>query len=112
MIGSAARYVGPTPVSRLSRLGRLGVDSRAVALRVTIYGRDGCHLCDEARVAILALAEERGRSSCARSTSRADDRLLAAYLERIPVVEVEGREVSELEFDADALRRALHTVGP
>ena len=39
-----------------------------------------------------------------------DDRLLAAYLERIPVIEVDGVEVSELEPDRDALARALHTV--
>jgi len=83
-----------------------------VALRVTIYGRDGCHLCDEARLAILALAEELGPIELREIDIESDDRLLGAYLERIPVVELEGREVSELEFDPDALRRALHTVGP
>ena len=41
-----------------------------------------------------------------------DERLLSAYLERIPVVEVAGSEVSELEFDADAFSAALHTVEP
>ena len=83
-----------------------------MALRVTIYGRDGCHLCDEARLAILALAEELGPIELREIDIESDDRLLGAYLERIPVVELEGREVSELEFDPDALRRALHTVGP
>jgi glutaredoxin len=79
---------------------------------VTIYGRDGCHLCDEARVAIHGLASRHGPFDLREVDIESDDRLLAAYLERIPVVEVDGREVSRLEFDADSFRAALHTVGP
>jgi hypothetical protein len=36
-----------------------------------------------------------------------DDRLLARYLERIPVVEVDGREVSDLVFEPSGLLEAL-----
>lgn len=79
---------------------------------VTLYGRRGCHLCDEARSAILAEIGRDASIELREVDIEADERLLAAYLERIPVVEVEGREVSELEFDADAFREALHTVGP
>ncbi|MGH2986273.1 MAG: glutaredoxin family protein [Solirubrobacterales bacterium] len=79
---------------------------------VTLYGRDGCHLCDEARASILALADELGGIELREVDIDADEGLLAAYLERIPVVELDGREISELEFDRDAFRRALHTVGP
>jgi hypothetical protein len=79
---------------------------------VTLYGRDGCHLCDRARAAILALADELGPIELREVDIDDDDRLLAAYLERIPVVELDGREISELEFNGDAFRRALHTVGP
>ena len=39
-----------------------------------------------------ARARPRGGSSCARSTSSPTSALLAAYLERIPVVEVDGRD--------------------
>jgi hypothetical protein len=79
---------------------------------VTLYGRDGCHLCDEAREAIVAIAAELGGLELDEVDIEADDRLLAAYLERIPVVELDGREVSELEFDRDAFLDALHTVRP
>jgi hypothetical protein len=41
-----------------------------------------------------------------------DEGLLATYLERIPVVEVDGVIVSELELDRHELTRALHTVDP
>jgi hypothetical protein len=37
----------------------------------------------------------------------ADEKLLAGFLERIPVVEVDGEIVSELEFDADSFATAL-----
>ncbi|MET0927442.1 MAG: glutaredoxin family protein [Solirubrobacterales bacterium] len=78
---------------------------------VTLYGRDGCHLCDDARRSIVALADELGGIELREVDIEADDRLFAAYLERIPVVELDGREVSELEFDRDAFLDALHTVG-
>jgi glutaredoxin len=79
---------------------------------VTLYVRDGCHLCDQARASILALADQYGGIQLREVDIDDDDRLLSAYLERIPVVELDGREVSELEFDCDAFRRALHTVRP
>jgi glutaredoxin len=77
---------------------------------VTLYGRPDCHLCDEAKLAITDLAG--GRIELVEVDIEANDGLLATYLERIPVVEVEGRVVSELVFDRDAFTRALHTVGP
>ena len=39
-----------------------------------------------------------------------DDGLLARYLERIPVVAVDGEVVSELELKLDRLRASLDTV--
>jgi hypothetical protein len=76
---------------------------------VTLYGRPECHLCDEARAEILELAGD-DAIELREIDIESDDRLLAAYLERIPVVEVDGREVSELVFDRAAFSAALHTV--
>jgi hypothetical protein len=73
----------------------------------TLYAREGCHLCDEARRAILALRDELGRFELREIDIDTDDGLHAAFLERIPVVEVGGRVVSELELDVDAVRAAL-----
>jgi glutaredoxin len=70
---------------------------------VTLYARPGCHLCDEARELIRGIAGAELREVDIDS----DERLLAAYLERIPVVEVEGEIVSELAPDRDAIRAAL-----
>jgi glutaredoxin len=73
---------------------------------VVLYGRSGCHLCDQARTAILDFDGVALREVDIES----DDRLFATMLERIPVVEVGGRIVSELEFDRDAFSAALRGV--
>ena len=79
---------------------------------VTLYGRPACHLCDVAREEVLAIAQEFPEVELREVDIEADDALFARYLERIPVVEVEGEIVSELELDRHELVRALHTVGP
>ena len=77
---------------------------------ITLYTRPGCHLCDEAREAILALREELPSFELSEVNIEQDDGLLARYLERIPVVAVDGEVVSELEFMLDRLRASLDTV--
>ena len=77
---------------------------------LTLYGRPDCHLCDEARDAIVALREEGLRFELREVDIETDDALLRAYLERIPVVAVDGEVVSELALDRAALRSRLDTV--
>jgi hypothetical protein len=77
---------------------------------VTLYTRPGCHLCDEARDAIVALRKEVPPFELTEVNIEHDDGLLTRYLERIPVVAVDGNTVSELQIDLDALRRLLDTV--
>ncbi|MEK6273014.1 MAG: glutaredoxin family protein [Actinomycetota bacterium] len=77
---------------------------------ITLYTRPGCHLCDEARDAILALREELPPFELSEVDIEHDDGLLARYLERIPVVAVDGEVVSELELKLDRLRASLDTV--
>ena len=77
---------------------------------ITLYTRPGCHLCDEARQAILALRDELPPFELSEVNIEQDDGLLARYLERIPVVAVDGEVVSELELKLDGLRASLDTV--
>jgi glutaredoxin len=81
-----------------------------VSAAVTLYRRPGCHLCDEAREEILSLAAEVGGIELREVDIETDPRLLAAYLERIPVVAVGDEIVSELRLDPHQLRARLHTV--
>lgn len=78
---------------------------------VVVYSRPGCHLCEEALAQIIALHEEGYRFSLHEIDIESNDLLLRRYLERIPVVEVDGREASELILDLPGLRSMLDTVG-
>jgi glutaredoxin len=73
---------------------------------VTLYGRPGCHLCDDARAAL-----ERVRATVPFRLEEVDIEqhhdLMRRYLERIPVVAVDGEEVAELFVDEEAFRRNL-----
>ncbi len=77
---------------------------------VTLYSRPGCHLCDEARTALLQLRNEGVDFELEEIDIETDDELHRAYLERIPVVAVDGELVSELILDSGALRARLDTV--
>ncbi|MGZ6299686.1 MAG: glutaredoxin family protein [Candidatus Limnocylindria bacterium] len=55
--------------------------------RVTLYERDGCHLCEEARA---LLDETRGTDGYARVDIETDDNLVLQYGFRIPVIAVGG----------------------
>jgi glutaredoxin len=79
--------------------------------RVTVYSRPGCHLCEEAVAAIVALHEEGYRFALHEVDIESDELLLRRHLERIPVVEVDGTTVSELVLDEAGLRTRLDTVG-
>lgn len=74
--------------------------------RLVLYGRPGCHLCDDARAVL-----ERVGAPFAEIDITTDDALHAAYLERIPVVTLDGEEVFEYFVDEPALRRVLGKVG-
>ncbi len=74
---------------------------------LVLYRRDGCHLCDDARTELLALRPELPPFELREVDIELDDALHAAFLERIPVIEVGGALVSELGLDRDALARAL-----
>jgi len=78
-------------------------------VRVTLYGKAGCCLCDEARAAVAEVREEIP-FDLEEVDVALDPRLHREYGERIPVVEVDGEEAFELGVDAAALRNLLGTV--
>ncbi len=73
---------------------------------VTLYGRPGCHLCDEARDVLLRVREDRPFELLEVDIER-DDVLFKRYLERIPVVCLDGEELFDFEVDEAALRHRL-----
>jgi glutaredoxin len=78
--------------------------------RVTLYARPDCHLCDEARAQLEALRAEGLAFQLEEVNIDSDDKLLGRYLERIPVIVLDGQIVSELGLDPGELRARLDTV--
>ena len=74
--------------------------------RVVLYGRDGCCLCDEAREVVLRVRARRPFAFEERDIET-DETLLRSYLERIPVVTIDGVEAFELFVDESELSRRL-----
>jgi c-di-GMP-related signal transduction protein len=78
---------------------------------VVVYSRPECHLCEEAMAQIVALHADGYRFALHEVDIESNELLLRRHLERIPVVEVDGVEVSELILDREALTARLDTVG-
>jgi glutaredoxin len=73
---------------------------------VVLYGRAGCCLCDEAREVLERVRSQHPFILDERDIE-ADERLLHAYLERIPVITIDGQEAFELFVDENQLVRRL-----
>jgi len=77
--------------------------------QVTLYGKPGCHLCDDARAVV-----ERVRAAHPFELREVDvsldPELDRAYGERIPVLELDGEELFEFFVDAAELGRRIDRV--
>jgi hypothetical protein len=74
--------------------------------RLTLLGKPGCHLCDDARVVVARVAADLGVPWDERDvTTDADD--FAEYGDRIPVLLLDGREHTYWTIDEARLRRVL-----
>jgi glutaredoxin len=76
---------------------------------VTLYGKAGCHLCDDAKEVIAEVRQTRPFAYTEVDVSL-DPVLHARYGERIPVVIVNGDEAFELGLTAHELENLLDTV--
>lgn len=73
---------------------------------VVLYGKPDCHLCDDARVVLERVRRELPFTLAERDITT-DDALHRAYLERIPVVTIDGAEAFEFFVVEAELRRRL-----
>ena len=84
-------------------------------MKATVYSRPDCHLCHEAIAALGVLGSEFPELEIEEVDIDADDELHRKYLERIPVVVLDGEIVSELVFDpepvSERLVNARHSPG-
>jgi glutaredoxin len=76
------------------------------APRVTLYGRAGCHLCDDARAVIEAVCAELGESYAEVDVDE-DPVLQDRFGDEVPVTFVDGRQHDFWRVDPHRLRTAL-----
>jgi glutaredoxin len=78
---------------------------------VTLYTRPGCCLCDDARQVLhRAAASHPSTFTLQERDIDADEALQRAYLERIPVVTIDGEEAFSLFVNEAELERRLGIV--
>lgn len=74
--------------------------------RLTLYGRPGCHLCDDMRAALEALRPRHG-FSLEEVDVDSSPALAEQYGTLVPVLLCAGREVCHYFLDIDALEHTL-----
>ena len=71
-------------------------------MTLVLYGRPGCHLCDDARAVLRRIGHPFDEVDFER-----DDALLRRYLERIPVIALDGTELYDFFVNEPELRARL-----
>jgi glutaredoxin len=74
--------------------------------RVTLYGKPGCHLCEDARVIVENVCAELGVDWTEVDITQ-DPHLFEEYGEQIPVTFVDGRQHDFWRVDPVRLKKAL-----
>ena len=85
------------------------------AVTVSLIGKPGCHLCDDARGVIEGVIEGVREQVSARGIAieleefniLEDEQLARRYSEEIPVVRVNGKQHAIWRVDAEKLERAI-----
>lgn len=75
---------------------------------LTLIGKPGCHLCDDAEAVVSGVLEEfQGNVTLDRKNILEDDELFVRYSEEIPVLLIDGKVHNYWHIDPDRLRSAL-----
>ena len=74
--------------------------------RITLVGKPGCHLCDDARAVVDRVACDLGVGWTELNVLE-DPELMERYAEQIPVTLVDGRQHDYWRVDEGRLRAAL-----
>jgi glutaredoxin len=80
--------------------------SRGIVL--TLIGKPGCHLCDDAEVAVQSVLDDfSGAVSLQKVNILDDSELFEKYSEQIPVLLINGQIHNYWRIDTERLREAL-----
>jgi len=76
------------------------------SIRIEIYSRPGCHLCDDAKAVIEPFARRYSIDLIVTDVDT-DEELRQAYGSEIPVVMINGKEAFRHRVNSPALERKL-----
>ncbi len=78
--------------------------------RLTLLGKPGCHLCDDARAVVQRVLGDHPEVSFEELSILDDPALVDKYVEEIPVVLIDDRVHTIWRVDEARLRKALGEV--
>ena len=79
--------------------------SREILL--TLIGKPGCHLCDEAEVAVQSVLDDFSDVALEKENILENPELFGKYSEQIPVLLINGQIHNYWRIDTERLREAL-----
>lgn len=74
---------------------------------LTLIGKPGCHLCDDAEVAVQSVLEDFSAVSFEKANILENPDLFEKYSEQIPVLLINGQIHNYWRIDTERLREAL-----
>ena len=78
-------------------------------MRLTIYSKPGCHLCDDMKATVARTVEDRADISLEEIDISGDPSLMARYELEIPVLLIDGKKAAKYRISEGELRRKLFT---
>jgi hypothetical protein len=79
-------------------------------LTVTLIGKTGCHLCDDADLVVRDVLRDYDTVTLTHANLDDNPAWVEQYSDKIPVVLVQGREHTYWRVNTDELRRELDTL--
>jgi len=80
-------------------------------IRLTLYSRPGCHLCEEMKAVINRLAAD-AQLALTEIDISTDPDLEARYGTEIPVLIADGKKVAKYRISETQLRRMIAAASP
>jgi glutaredoxin len=76
-------------------------------LRLTLYSRPGCHLCDEMKAVISRVKDKYPDIALDEVDISTDPALIERYGLEIPVLVIDGKKVAKYRMTAEQLERIV-----
>ena len=86
---------------------RQAADGHRPLMRLTIYSKPGCHLCDEMKALVRRTIHGRAEIALEEIDISGDPALLALYELEIPVLLIDGKKAAKYRITEEELTRRI-----